>query len=148
MYVKLNNGAVSEFPYSLGQLKAEHPNTSFPAEPTAQCLAEYEVFSVVRTPAPVIDSRTHQLTQGVELIDGKWTQVWTSVQLPENEAGANIRNERNRRLADCDWTQLGDSPLDADGKLAWQLYRETLRMVPQQPDFPWDVQWPPVPGSN
>jgi hypothetical protein len=58
-----------------------------------------------------------------------------------------VRNYRNELLSACDWTQLIDSPLDADAKLAWQLYRETLRMVPQQPGFPWNVTWPSVPGS-
>jgi hypothetical protein len=43
--------------------------------------------------------------------------------------------------------QLADSPLSPDDKLAWQFYRETLRMVPEQPGFPWEIQWPPVPGS-
>ncbi len=63
------------------------------------------------------------------------------------EQGKAVREDRNRRLAECDWTQLGDSPLDPDGKGAWALYRETLRMVPQQEGFPWNVQWPPKPGS-
>lgn len=144
MYVKLDNGAISEFPYSLGQLKAEHPNTSFPTEPTAQCLAEYEVFSVAPTVPPVIDSRTHQLTQGVELRDSEWTQVWTIVQLPLAEAASNVRTERNRRLAVCDWTQLNDAPVDA---AAWAAYRQDLRDISGQAGFPWDLQWPEEPSA-
>ena len=148
MYVKLTNGAVSQFPYSLGQLKADYPNVSFPIAPSAQSLAEYEVFSVTRSTPPAYDGRTHRLTQAVAKLDGAWTEIWTVVNLPEDEAGANIRSERNARLAACDWTQLADSPLDPDGKLAWQLYRETLRMIPQQTGFPFNVEWPPAPGEN
>jgi hypothetical protein len=59
----------------------------------------------------------------------------------------DIRTERNKRLADSDWTQQNDSPLDPDAKLAWQLYREALRMVPQQTNFPWEIDWPPKPGN-
>lgn len=64
------------------------------------------------------------------------------------ETAKVVRAERNALLAKSDWTQLADSPLDADAKLAWQLYRETLRMVPQQPGFPYEIQWPPEPGTN
>lgn len=71
----------------------------------------------------------------------------TAEQLLEPILAGEVRAERNRRLASCDWTQLADSPLDLDGKGAWQLYRETLRMVPQQTGFPWNVQWPPEPTT-
>ena len=56
-----------------------------------------------------------------------------------------IREERNKLLAESDWTQTVDSPFDADQKLAWALYRETLRTIPQQEGFPETVNWPPKP---
>jgi hypothetical protein len=52
---------------------------------------------------------------------------------------------RNKLLAETDWTQVNDAPFDADQKLAWALYRETLRMIPEQPGFPETVNWPPKP---
>lgn len=52
-----------------------------------------------------------------------------------------IRIERNRRLAECDWTQLPDSPAD---KPAWAAYRQQLRDVTQQPD-PFNIDWPSIP---
>jgi hypothetical protein len=58
---------------------------------------------------------------------------------------SEVRVERNKRLAECDWTQLTDAPLDLDGKSAWALYREALRMVPEQQGFPWEVVWPEQP---
>ena len=58
---------------------------------------------------------------------------------------AAIREQRNTLLAESDWTQLADCPLDPDGKMIWALYRETLRMVPQQEGFPETVNWPPKP---
>ena len=69
------------------------------------------------------------------------------------EAGASerkeeeIRQKRNELLKETDWTQTLDSPFDADGKLAWSLYRETLRMIPQQDGFPENVTWPPKPNT-
>jgi len=55
---------------------------------------------------------------------------------------SNGRGGRNARLAACDWTQLVDAPVDS---LAWANYRQELRNVPNQPGFPWDVQWPAKP---
>lgn len=50
-----------------------------------------------------------------------------------------IRDDRNKRLADCDWTQLSDAPVD---KAAWAAYRQNLRDISQQTGFPWEVTWP------
>ena len=148
MHVKLQNGQPSKFPYTLGDLRTDNPGTSFPTVIAADTLAAFDVYPVTPVPAPAFDSKTQRVKQGVELVGDTWTQTWTTQQLPEADASANIRAERNRRLAACDWTQLPDAPLDADAKLAWQLYRETLRMVPEQAGFPWNVEWPPLPGEN
>jgi hypothetical protein len=147
MYVKLSNGNPSRFPYNLGQLKKENPNTSFPSVISSETLASFDVYEVTSTQAPSFDTKTRQVSQWVEKIDGTWVQTWSVNKLPKEKAADNVRAERNRLLADCDWTQLADSPLDNDQKLAWQLYRETLRMIPQQAGFPWDVNWPPAPGA-
>lgn len=40
------------------------------------------------------------------------------------------RRERNARLAACDWTQLGDAPLNPQRKNAWAVYRQALRDFP------------------
>jgi hypothetical protein len=59
------------------------------------------------------------------------------------EQGKSVRDDRNKRLADCDWTQLPDAPVD---RTIWAAYREELRNVPQQEGFPWNVIWPEQPG--
>ncbi len=56
-----------------------------------------------------------------------------------------IRTERNRRLAETDWTQLVDSALDDEAMVLWQSYRQALRDVPQQAGFPDTVTWPEEP---
>ncbi len=58
---------------------------------------------------------------------------------------AEVRQQRNKLLAESDWPQIADAPFDADGKMLWALYRETLRMIPQQDGFPETVNWPPKP---
>lgn len=56
-----------------------------------------------------------------------------------------IRAERDRLLAESDWTQLPDSPLDEADKATWAAYRQALREVPQQIGFPDEVAWPGKP---
>lgn len=45
---------------------------------------------------------------------------------------ARMRNQRDRLLASCDWTQTVDAPVD---KALWAAYRQALR------DFP--ATWEP-----
>lgn len=58
------------------------------------------------------------------------------------EQAANVRADRDQRLAKSDWTQVADAPVD---KQAWATYRQALRDVPSQAGFPWNVQWPAQP---
>lgn len=51
-----------------------------------------------------------------------------------------IREERNKLLAETDWTQALDVPQAT--REAWAAYRQALRDVPQQPGFPTNVTWP------
>lgn len=41
-----------------------------------------------------------------------------------------LRIERNRRLAECDWTQLKDISLDSIREKNWKEYRQALRDLP------------------
>lgn len=60
----------------------------------------------------------------------------------DEEQARNVRNDRNGRLSQSDWTQLADSPVDKD---AWAVYRQALRDLPIQTGFPWAVDWPAQP---
>jgi len=61
------------------------------------------------------------------------------------EQSANVRQDRNRKLAESDWTQLDDTPTAK--KLDWATYRQLLRDLPAQDDFPWSVEWPVPPEA-
>lgn len=58
------------------------------------------------------------------------------------EQAQAVRADRNRRLTECDWTQLADSPVD---KAVWATYRQSLRDITTQEGFPWTIQWPTQP---
>lgn len=143
LYVKVTNGSI-QYPYTIGQLRKDNPNTSFPAYISADTLAAYGIYAVQEVPAPEVDPLTqrHEQTTPVQ-VDGKWTQTWQVTQLPENQAVVNVRAKRNQLLADSDWTQLADAPVN---QAAWAIYRQTLRDLPSDEGFPYSITWPVAPS--
>jgi len=55
------------------------------------------------------------------------------------------RLERNRLLAESDWTQLSDSPLSEDILAAWSVYRQDLRDLTDEIDENGEVDFPEKP---
>ena len=51
-------------------------------------------------------------------------------------------NLRNAKLAESDWTQVADTPVD---KTVWATYRQALRDIPQDFATPEEVVWPTLP---
>lgn len=142
MYAKIINNTVIKFPYSIGELRIEHPNTSFPEPLTDETLLSFNVYKIAQTPAPNIDNKTHRQIQLIQQVNGVWTQVWEVQQLLEEKAAANVRAYRDKLLAKCDWTQVADAPVD---KTAWLNYRQILRDITTQTGFPWSIEWPTQP---
>lgn len=61
------------------------------------------------------------------------------------KALAAIRTERDRRLRECDWTQLPD--VAESTRTAWKPYRQTLRDMPESVVDPFNPAWPMTPPS-
>ena len=53
-----------------------------------------------------------------------------------------IREERDAKLIETDWTQVADAPVD---QAAWATYRQSLRAMPEQAGFPNTIDWPTEP---
>ena len=64
----------------------------------------------------------------------------------EAEAMFALRQERNRRLAETDWTQVADSALSDEKKTEWAEYRQALRQLPQNEKTPANPTWPEKPS--
>ena len=143
-YIKINNGSVEIYPYSISQLRKDNPNVSFSKEPSESLLAEWDVYAVTVVQKPIYDSKTQSVKQDVpQKVNGTWVVAWLVENKPQQEAENNIRNHRNDLLSECDWTQLADASVDS---LAWANYRQALRDVPQQTEFPYNVAWPTKPN--
>jgi hypothetical protein len=96
MYVFAPNGTVAQYPYSIADLKTANPNVSFPADPTDQTLAEWDVFPVIKSPAPTYDSATQNLNQVYPVLNNEqWLQTWQV-----SDASAEEITERIRANAD------------------------------------------------
>jgi hypothetical protein len=151
MYLKLNNGVIEKYPYSYGQLKADNPNTSFPANPSNELLAEWDVYPVVPTPQPSIN----YLTQTVVEIDpvqkdGVWVQTWEVQNLPAEQCRENNKGQAVQLLQETDWTTIPDvaNPAVSNPYLANQAefaaYRNQIRQIAVYPPIT-EVNWPTIP---
>lgn len=56
------------------------------------------------------------------------------------------RYQRNKLLAETDWTQVLDAPIDAATRDAFRVYRQALRDIPEQEGFPETITWPELPS--
>lgn len=154
MYVKITNGAVDQYPYSIGHLRRDNPNVSFPRNIPEETLAEHDVFPVVVKDYPSITDRTQKATSESEptLVDGQWTIGWVvedktaaEVAAYDDAAAAKVRTERDRLLVESDWVSIRARELGQDIPIEWYTYRGDLRQIPEQDGFPHSVVWPVKP---
>ena len=144
-YARIENDVVVEYPLYEGEIRLRYPSVSFPKpfDPPAGYVAIQE------TTMPAVDYTENVALGTPTLVDGAWIQQWDVTaasaeeiaERTESQAAA-VRNDRNKRLADCDWTQLADAPVD---HTEWATYRQALRDATAQEGFPWEVEWPQQP---
>ena len=127
---------------------------------TPEILASLGAEVVLEGPSAICDRYQFSMRQGVEQIDGKWYTKYVAGPIfvdgettaaeqeaaykaqKDAEQAKSVREQRTTKLAECDWTQLADAPVD---KAAWATYRQALRDVTKQAGFPWDIEWPVQP---
>lgn len=152
MFALVKNGSISVYPYTVTDLRRANPNTGLPNFPDDAALEMFKVFRVFFSTPLEYDERTQVLVEDMPVFntaDQRWTQVWSVRDMTTDELQAKldtkssaIRAARNGKLIASDWTQLADSPADV---AAWAAYRQELRDITAQVDFPWDVTWPIAP---
>ena len=62
------------------------------------------------------------------------------------ETADEARAQRDKLLAETDWTQVLDAPIDAETREAYRAYRQALRDIPEQDGFPETITWPELPS--
>jgi hypothetical protein len=152
MHVKITNGNVDTYPYNVGQLRRDNPNTSFPKKIPAEMLESYGIYTVVYTDTPNINDRTQKAEQAStpSLVDGAWTIGWTTssktaeeTQAWDDNAAASNRTKRDGLLADTDWTGMSDVTMTSE----MTTYRQALRDITAHANWPnlEDADWPTKP---
>lgn len=94
-----------------------------------------------------VESLTDELTDKVPCPFPKWNPL-TGNWVFDRESWLDdfVRTGRDSKLADCDWTQLPDSPLSPEQKAAWAAYRQSLRDLPNTENLmPENLTWPVEP---
>ena len=74
--------------------------------------------------------------------DGDYFLRGEAPKTSQERKSEKIRAERNRLLSESDWTQANDSPLSETERKKWRVYRQALRDMPSQTNFPHSVAWP------
>ncbi len=85
--------------------------------------------------------------------DGSIEQTWIITEIsPAEKYRRWIHGQRLHRLVTSDWTQMPDSPLSAEDKQAWAIYRQKLRDITDTIDLSrlkshLGVPWPKAPWN-
>jgi hypothetical protein len=129
MHIKVTNGQPET--YTIGQLRRDNPQVSFPKNIPDAVLAQYGVYPVVATWPPEGDV----VTEGTPALNnGQWVQTWVSRDYTEEEVAQNLINKRAKmsvsprqaRLALLSAGKLSNvetaiNALDANTKAAVQI---------------------------
>jgi hypothetical protein len=150
MYVKVTNGVAEKYPYTLGQLRKDNPNVSFPKAPSLETLAQWGLFPVEVRPQPSFNEANQDCMRSLPVQEnGTWVETWSIAPVSQEEISqrlvnkeTEVRHIRNQLLTETDWRFRSDMNPSQE----WIDYCQALRDVPSQAGFPWDVQWPVAPS--
>ena len=109
---------------------------------------------VYHLPAQTTDQKPPRARKGhfpaFDVKSGKW--VNRRVATPDDpetpvpiDLAQQARARRNALLAESDWTQLFDAPLNDKQLSDWRRYRRELRQITEQSNFPETIIWPQKP---
>jgi len=94
MYIKINNGVVEKYPYTISDLINDYPNTSFPDKLSKSLLNELNLSEIVLTPQPEITFKQN-IIEGTPVNENEvWKQTWIISDKPTEEIEYIITNLR------------------------------------------------------
>jgi len=140
-----------------GEVKGMYSNVSFSR--VVDTYADLGWDEIVAVPMPAPSTPLKKVEHGDPVKKaGKWTQVWVEEDMfsgatkaadeaahteqLDTAAAANARTERDSILALTDFHGLTDMTMTAE----MTTYRQALRDVPQQDEFPTEIDWPTEPN--
>lgn len=176
MYAKFKDGKIEQFPYTIGQLRKDNPNVSFPKNIGENILQTYGVVGVVEGPQPACgpyqrvqrDALPHRPLIDEDTVAGYWMIGYTAVDMfsdyTDEEGNLYTKDEQEAAYqAGLDAEAAKSVRAERDHRLAdtdWMAlsdvvmspemtaYRQALRDITTQVGFPHTVEWPVKPGVN
>jgi hypothetical protein len=166
MYIQESTGKILQNQIEIRKL---FPNTSFKSPIATSVLKAFGIYPLEYAPEPAYNLATQKLVpkytpekltrQVAEITEEYMLLGYDIVNLtPEEIAQTTIRAsiekqnrinnakyERNRLLTQSDWTQLPDVSLTTEQKEQWATYRQQLRDLTDQQEFPTNIIWPQAP---
>lgn len=113
MHIKITNGIPEK--YSIGQLRRDNKNVSFPKNPSDSLLANWNVYPYTVDTQPEYDKRTQRIEAGsFDNSTGSWVQTWNVVDKTAEEISqydaemvAGVKAEAQRRILEIlpEWKQ-------------------------------------------
>ena len=152
---------------SQGQIRLDNKNMSLPRVWTANVCDALGVDPVLAAPAPEPSAAYKSVVRNGAVQDakGNWVQAWVEREmfteytdengdvqtvaaqktaydtLVNNDLAKSARSKRDELLKETDHYGLSDVTMSD----AMTTYRQALRDVPQQTDFPSTISWPEKP---
>jgi hypothetical protein len=156
MFVKATNNQIDKYPYTVGDLRRDNPNTSFPKVVPEATMATFGMFPVGYEAAPEYDSMTHRIQHSnvPELKDGNWLLTKTVVALTAEQIAdrdtakaKEARGKRDSLLAETDWIVIMHTEKGTNIPAAVEIYRQALRDITNHANFPHlnETDWPVKP---
>ena len=141
MFVKITNGEVDQYPYTVGDLRRDNPTVSFPKTISQTTMADYGMHPVGYQAAPEYNPLTHRIQHSSQpaLVDGEWTLTKEVVALTTEQIETNTaatakaaRTKRDSLIAATDYFALTDVTMNAD----MTTYRQALRDITSHANWP------------
>ena len=159
MLIKIQDDGTTIYPYSIDEFASEHPDVGHMELLSDAFMAANNVHRLGTWPydgaTPITFNTVIEYADSPELIDGVWYIREVLRNLTDEEIaaknqilGEQCRVQRNEALSRCDWTQLPDNQLSDAKRAEWTAYRQALRDITTDPNFP-DMQnlvWPTEPA--
>lgn len=99
-----------------------------------------DTHEVVEAPTPLVEFVGNKL----KFDDGRWEIL--DQEYYDKKTAERVRAKRNMLLDESDYTVIPDTPVSDIEK--WKTYRQSLRDIPQQSGFPYEVTWPEKPSTK
>lgn len=118
MYVLIHNGAVKTYPYSVDQLRLDHPDISFPSDVPEQTLADFGVYRVVSVGPPAFDPNLQIAVQSgcafnQELC--RWETDWVVRSKTDEELNRSVLEQIIQLESSVTDRRLREAVLGVDG---------------------------------